>query len=87
MNAPAPRPVTRTAWWVLFALGVLLAGIWFGRAYLPYRGPAQAALGTATLLPVPRPLSPFSLRDQRDAPFTLAGLQGRWSLKIGRAHV
>ena len=66
-------------------LGAVVIGAVLAAAMLAtiYRaGNAKATLlpdRVMTLLPEPRPLGPFLLTDQRDLPFDLARLQGRWS--------
>jgi protein SCO1/2 len=43
-------------------------------------GPRPLPVTAATLLPTPKPLPDFSLRDQQDRAITKAALRGHWSL-------
>jgi protein SCO1/2 len=63
----------------------LVAGLWLGWRY--HEADPQSlppTLRSATLLEEPRPLTPFTLIDQRGDPFNLDDLLNRWSfLAIG----
>jgi protein SCO1 len=71
------RPSLSPLPWIVAVLAMLAGG---GVAWLQ-RGPAPDPQSVEGLLwPSPRSLSDFSLRDQRDTPFTPASLQSKWTL-------
>ena len=64
----------------LLALAAAAAGAWLGMDLFarPER-PNQDEMQTATLLPTPKPLAPFTLVDQDGGPYTQDDLRGRWT--------
>jgi len=67
---------------VLVAVLALAAGSWLGLSLLGNgRGPTPPLdeVRAATLLPLPKPLSPADLTDQDGEPFRLDRLAGRWT--------
>jgi len=71
----------RLRWGLRIAgLAVLVLGLWFARELQRSLPPPRPDVGpAATVLPVPKPLPPFSLVDDAGEPFTRARLEGRWS--------
>jgi protein SCO1/2 len=72
-------------WLWLTAVAALLGGIavyWAISKQGASQGPdyqqLQASMDIARVYPSPRPLSPFTLSEGPDAPFSLASLQGQW---------
>ena len=74
-------PKSRSLWAAAGLLAVAAAaGVWLGVILIDgTRGPAQEQMQSATLLPTPKPLAPFSLVDQDSRPFTLEDLRGHWT--------
>ena len=67
---------------ILVAVFAAAAGIWLGVDFFgDGRGPAPPTgeMQASTLLPTPKPLTPFTLADQDGRPFTLDDLAGRWT--------
>ncbi len=72
----------------VLALSALVLGVLFGYR-LTTVGPADQApvVQNATVIPNPRPLKPFSLRDHNDRPFSNAELEGHWTfIFFGYTH-
>ena len=66
----------------LVAVLAVAAGIWFGVRFFtvePGPAPLDLAVRSATLLPQPKPLAPFSLTDQDGRQLSLDDLRGRWT--------
>lgn len=71
-------------WWVPVALLIIVLGI-TANLMLRQAGEPQArqkpvALVSGTLIPQPRPLSPFNLTDHTGNPFSQDSIKGRWHL-------
>ncbi|MBF0161057.1 MAG: SCO family protein [Magnetococcales bacterium] len=66
----------RGGWWVvaLLPVALLLWYHWAGKS-----DPLLPEGLSRVVLPIPRPLQPFSLLDQEGEPFALAQLKGRWT--------
>jgi protein SCO1/2 len=67
---------------ILAAILAAAAGVWLGLDFFgDGRGavPPAEEMRTATLLPKPKPLEPFSLMDQDGKPLTLDSLKGHWT--------
>ena len=85
------RPATgHIGLWLVLVAGVAIAGgLWlgvttFGRLPRPAPPPVLQA---GTMLPQPKPLADFVLKDQDGHPFSLANLSERWTfLAIGYTH-
>ena len=69
---------------VLFLMILGLAGgLWLGATVLgPAPGPGSPALARATLLPQPKLLGPFGLKDHLGEKFSLSSLQDRWTFLV-----
>lgn len=78
-----------SAWiFLTIALLSLALGMWIARnqASRPAVAPLPADLA-ATVLPTPKPLTPFTLTDHHGQPFTLDRLAGKWTfLFFGYTH-
>jgi protein SCO1/2 len=62
------------------ALAAAAAGVWLGVSRLEYATPpSQDEMQSATLLPSPKPLAPFSLVNQDGEPYGRDALRGRWT--------
>lgn len=62
------------------SLGAMLASGWIiWSARVPASGPALSAASPITVLPEPKALAEFILRDDADRVFDLDSLRGRWS--------
>lgn len=62
------------------AIAAAVAGVWLGLdLFESTQVPTQEQMRSATLLPSPKPLAPFSLVDQDGRPYTLEDLRGRWT--------
>lgn len=64
---------------IAIAILALCFGVW-SQHNLSSQKSAPLALDTATIFSQPRAISPFQLTDNHDQPFTLANLQGHWSI-------
>lgn len=66
---------------VTVAILAAAAGAWLAMGLLQPQGatPSSPTVQAATLLPTPKPLADFALRDQDGAPLTPAELRGQWT--------
>ncbi|MCB1758225.1 MAG: SCO family protein [Gammaproteobacteria bacterium] len=76
--------------YAVIAAVALAAGFIFSQMLLepsPEVLSGQPSFSVATVIPEPRPLTPFELQDHRGRPFSSASLEGRWSfLVFGYTH-
>lgn len=70
------------------ALAAMLAGAWLADVYRKHDSRAMLLPSQAiTVFPEPKPLTPFALADDKNRPFDLASLKGKWSfLFFGFTH-
>ncbi len=78
-------------WWIPGALLIVVLGItanlMLRQADKSQTRQKPVALISGTLIPQPRPLSPFSLTDHAGNPFTQDSIKGRWHLlSFGYTH-
>lgn len=84
-NSPKPR------WLIPLAVTMLLIGFGISlavrQADISGQGSEPVQLESGTLIPTPRPMSPFRLSDHTGNPFSQESIKGRWHLlSFGYTH-